>query len=112
MSRATLALLIFLVGFTALTQPGLCPCWLIGDVRLYHPHFDAQPERAHSHTYLFELYNSQTVASAPPFPIPARTVILVLGLGSLWRHLTHAALPVAGWAAPPSTPPPRLRVSS
>jgi hypothetical protein len=112
MTRLTAALSILLALYMSLAQAGLCPCWLFRDVHRYHPHFAADPEQPHSHFYLFELYNSQTIASAPPFPLPARTLILVLALGSLWWHLTDADLPIAGWATSPPTPPPRRQVST
>jgi len=108
MSRSTLALLIFLVSFTALAQPGLCPCWLFADVGKYHPHPDGHPGRPHSHAYLFELYNSQTVASTPSLPTPARALILALALGALWLYVAHTTVAILGWAAHPPIPPPRL----
>jgi hypothetical protein len=111
MSRLALVLLIFLAAYMALAQPGLCTCWLIRDVHTYHPHLAADPERPHSHFYLIEFYNSQTVANAPPFLTPARTLILALALGGLWRRISHTTMFVAGWTSPPLIPPPRLRVS-
>ena len=108
MRRITLALLLFLAGYLALTQPGLCPCWLIREVRIYHPHPFAHPERPHPHDYLFELYNSQTVASTPSLPTPARALILALALGALWLYVAHTTVAILGWAAHPPIPPPRL----
>src|SRR5574337_1976323 len=91
MSRPTLALLVFLAGVTALAQPGLCPCWLVPDVRTDHPHPFAHSERPHPHDYLLELFNAETAAVAPQLPIPARTLILVLAIsGLLWRMGSHA----------------------
>ena len=107
MSRLTLALLIILAAFVALAQPGLCPCWLFADVGKYHPHPDGHPERPHSHAYLFELYNSQTVASTPSLPTPARTLILFLVLSTVWWCVGNYAPSLTSWASPPSTPPPR-----
>ncbi len=112
MSRPALALLIFLAGFTALAQPGLCPCWLVREVRIYHPHPDSHPERPHPHGYLLELFNAEMGATVPPFPTPARTVIVSLAHGSLWRRIGGHAVSVVDWAAPPPMPPPRLSASS
>ncbi len=107
MSRSALALLIFLAGFMALAQPGLCPCWLVRDVRLYHPHPGGHPERPHSHGYLLELFNAESAAVASPLPIPARTLILFLALSTVWWCIGGYAPALTGWASPPSTPPPR-----
>jgi len=112
MRRLTLALLLFLAGYLTLAQPGLCPCWLIADVQKYHPHLFAHPERPHPHGYLFEIFNAESVAVAPPLPIPARTLILASAISSLWWHIGSHAFSVADWAAPPPTPPPRLSASS
>lgn len=111
MSRPALALLIFLAGFTALAQPGLCPCWLVRDVRIYHPHPDSHPERPHPHGYLLELFNAESAAVAPPLPIPARTLILFLALSTVWWCVGSYAPSLTGWAFPPSTPPPRRAAS-
>jgi len=111
MSRTTLALAIFLAGYTSLAQPGLCPCWLMRDVRRYHPHVDRHPEHPHSHGYLLDLFNAEAVAVAPSLPIPAQTLILLLALGGLWRRIGHLAESVTPWIAPPPTPPQRLAAS-
>ena len=111
MSRLTLALLILLAGSIALAQPGLCPCWLIPDVGKYHPHPDGYPERPHPHGYLLELFNAESAAVVPPFPIPARTLILFLALSTVWWCMGGNAPSLTGWASPPSTPPPRRAAS-
>ena len=111
MSRLTFVLLLFLASYTAFAQPGLCPCWLLRDVRHYHPHLDNHPERPHSHGYLLELFNAETVAIAPSLPLPARTLILLLALGSLWWRIGYLAGSITPWTAPPPTPPPRLAAS-
>jgi hypothetical protein len=112
MSRVGLALLIFLAAYIALAQPGLCPCWLMHDVRTYHPHPFAHPERPHPHDYLLEIFSAETAAVSPPAPMPVLTLILLLALGSLWWRTDSSRVPLARWAAPPATPPPRLSASS
>ncbi len=111
MSRFTLALLACLIALTALAQPGLCPCWLIQDVTRYHPHPFARPERPHPHGYLLEIFNAETIVVAPSLPVPARTLILLLALSSLWWRTGNAIVHFARRAAPPPTPPPRLAAS-
>ncbi|MBI4771257.1 MAG: hypothetical protein HY784_12825 [Chloroflexi bacterium] len=49
MSRPGIILIVLLVGFVALAQLGLCPCWLMLDISAHHPHPDGHPERRHSH---------------------------------------------------------------
>ena len=111
MRRLTLALPLFLAGYLTLAQPGLCPCWLMADVLKYHPHPFTHPERPHPHGYLFEIFNAESAAVAPPLPLPARTLILALALSGLWLWIgSHTAI-VANWMAPPPTPPPRLAAS-
>ena len=112
MRRLTLALLLFLAGYLALVQPGLCPCWLMRDVRTYHPHPFAHPEHPHPHDYLLEIFNAESVAVAPPLLIPARILILALALNGLWWRIGSHAFSAADWAAPPPIPPPRLSASS
>ncbi len=101
------AVLVFLAGLTALAQPGLCPCWLIGDVRTHHPHFDGRPERPHHHNYLFEMFPAGAAVLAEPNLLPAASLILLLGLAVLWQSRHVAAIFSRPWAALPVTPPPR-----
>jgi hypothetical protein len=107
-SRLSLvAILVFLAGLTALAQPGLCQCWLIGDVRGHHPHFDGRPERPHGHNFLFEMFPSGTAVVAEPGLLPAASLILLLGLAVLWQTRRDAAILSLRWAPLPLTPPPR-----
>jgi len=109
--RRIVILLAFLAGLIAVAPPGLCPCWLIADVRTYHPHPDGQPDRPHTHDYLFELFHAQPVAALPGPPITIGDLMLALIGAGVWRHLSHRAWPAQGWATPPPTPPPRLAAS-
>jgi hypothetical protein len=107
-SRLSLmAVLVFLAGFTALAQPGLCPCWLIGDVRDYHPHFNGRPQRPHHHNYLFEMFPAGAAVLAEPTLLPAASLILLLGLAALWQSRRDAVIFSRPWAPLPFTPPPR-----
>ena len=100
-------MLVFLAGLTAFTQPGLCPCWLIKDVRYNHPHFDGHPERPHNHNYLFEMFPAGTAVLAEPELVPAAGLILALALAALWLTVTDAAATARAWVLPPLIPPPR-----
>jgi hypothetical protein len=107
-SRLSLvAMLVFLAGLTALAQPGLCPCWPIGDVRDFHPHFDGHPERPHHHNYLFEMFPAGTAILAEPSLLPVASLILLLGLAVLWQTRRDVAVFTPAWAPLPLTPPPR-----
>jgi len=107
-SRLSLAaIVVFLAGLTALAQPGLCPCWLIGDVRGHHPHFDGHPERPHHHNYLFEMFPAGVAVLSEPSLLPAASLILLLGLAVLWQTRLDAAVFSRPWGLVPLTPPPR-----
>ena len=107
-SRLSLAaILVFLAGLTTLAQPGLCPCWLIGDVRTNHPHFDVHPERPHHHNYLFEMFPAGVAVLSKPNLLPAASLILLLGLAVLWQSRRDALVFSRPWAPVPLTPPPR-----
>jgi hypothetical protein len=108
MSRLLLALIVLLVALTAFAPPGLCPCWLYLHVEEYHPHSPGQATHPHSHTYLHELYQSQTAAAVPVTLLPAALFILLLAGGLGARRLPHAAADGAGWNRPTEVPPPRL----
>ena len=111
MFRRIVILLVFLASLIAVAPPGLCPCWLIADVRTYHPHPNGRPERPHPHNYLFELFHSQTAAASPEPLIAIRDLVLALIGTGVWRRLSRQARPAHGWVMPPPTPPPRLTAS-
>lgn len=107
-SRLSLAAaLVLLASLMAVAPPGLCPCWLIRDVRDYHPHFDGHPERPHSHDYLFEMFPTGTTALAEPNLLPASSLIVLLALALLWHSRRDAALYGRIIVPAPLTPPPR-----
>lgn len=108
MPRFAWLILVALVSLTALTPVGLCPCWLMADVRAYHPHPDGHPERPHGHGYLLELFDAQPVAIVVVALIPAHDLVMFLAHGSLWQWVMGLALGPAGWVSPPIKPPPRL----
>jgi hypothetical protein len=108
MRRLTLAALLLVIGLTVLAPPGLCPCWLLADVREIHPHPFLRPELPHPHNYLFELFQADSPAVAPVIPSPAYVLLALLGLSALWRPVMHQPLTAKGWAAPPPVPPPRV----
>lgn len=107
MSRFALALLVLLIGLTALAQPGLCPCWLMQDVRAHHPHPDGHPERSHAHDYLDDLFSAGTPALVNLSLITARSLLGLLALGSLWRAAANERLTASGWIMRLEPPPPR-----
>ncbi len=106
--RLFLAVALFLAGFMALAQPGLCPCWLMADVAANHPHPDGHPERPHSHDYLFEMFASGLAAPPPRAVIPARLFVAHLASQGLLRLTAIEGLaPAIGWQAALEPPPPR-----
>jgi hypothetical protein len=111
MPRSALAFILFLIGLTAWTPPGLCPCWLIAEIERYHPHPAGDPERQHAHDYLFEIFQAENPAIAALSFLPAQAFLLLLALGSLWRRVGSQRLLNVSWEPSPSTPPPRLQVS-
>ncbi len=108
MRRSVLALSLFLAVFIAFAQPGLCPCWLMIDVAAHHPHLDGHPERPHTHGYLFDLFQAQTVAAVPLTLVPLSILIALQAAGGLWQPLHNLSLHVSGWSFSPPTPPPRM----
>ena len=108
MRRSVLALSLFLAVFIAFAQPGLCPCWLMIDVAAHHPHLDGHPERPHTHGYLFDLFQAQTVAAVPLTLVPLSILIALQAAGGLWRPLHTPSLSVTGWSFSPLKPPPRM----
>jgi len=105
MSRFTQALLIFLIVLTTFAQPGICPCWLMLDVR--HPHPDGHPEQKHPHDYLDDLFSAGTPAVATLLLVTAHTLIAVLALGKLWQSIAITLQSVSSWALMLEPPPPR-----
>lgn len=108
MRRSVLALSLFVAVVTAFAQPGLCPCWLLPDVTVHHPHLDGHPERPHSHGYLFDLFQTHTVAAAPLTLLSAGHFIALLASAGLWRPLHNLSLYICEWSFSPPSPPPRM----
>lgn len=98
---------IFIATFLVLTPPGLCPCWLMGEPGKYHPHLGGDPERAHQHDYLFDLFQSHTVSALPPVLVPAGVLMECQSIAGLWRRLADHPSPALSWISRPLTPPPR-----
>lgn len=107
MSRVKRIFLPLLIALVAFAQPGLCACWLMIDISAHHPHFE-DPSRPHSHDYLSEVFQAQTVASAPPIVISAQALLAILALAALWRPLLRRLPSLAGWLAESDPPPPKL----
>jgi hypothetical protein len=113
MRRAVLAIVPFYLLCLFLTPPGLCPCWLMFDPAAHHPHFDGHAERPHSHEYLLDYFQSQTVGAAPVASLPAASLIALQAASGLRRPLAVACQSAGGWTAAPLTPPPeRVWVSA
>ena len=99
---------LFLAGFMALAQPGLCPCWLMEDVAANHPHPDGHPERPHTHDYLFEMFASGLAAPPPRALIPACLFVAHLASQGLFRlAATERTAQAIGWQPATEPPPPR-----
>ncbi len=109
MSRPGIILIVLLVGFVALAQPGLCPCWLMLDISAHHPHPDGHPERPHSHGYLADLFQTDTVAAIPLLVVPAQTLIAQHALGALWWRVPNREWQLTGWMSAMEPPPPRAQ---
>jgi len=100
--------LIIAILFVTFMPPGLCPCWLMRDVRALHPHPGGFPERPHRHDYLFEIFQSQPAAEVELATNPVGMLIEQLLNNSLWQARQVSTLFIPGWHALPPTPPPRL----
>ena len=101
---------LMLVGLLAVAPPGLCPCWMFTNPMEVHPHPYGHAELPHDHSYLFDLSPSSP-SQPPPIPsAPQEMIDRLLALGGLWSISKPSPLGTASWSAPPSTPPPRLRL--
>ena len=99
---------IFLVGnLTAIMPVGLCPCWLMADVGIRHPHLAGNPAQPHPHGYLFDLFQAQEAAS-PPSVTTVRDWLHRVAAVSLWRLLPGDAIDKTGWLPEIEPPPPRV----
>lgn len=107
MRRILLALGFLFALYLALTPPGLCPCWLMFDPAEHHPHFDAHAQQPHDHNYLFEYFQSQTVAVVPLWLVPIALLISWQAASGLRRQIASEIVAALGWALDPLTPPPR-----
>ena len=112
MSRPVLLFLALLIGLTAFAQPGLCPCWLMADVEIYHPHPDGNPDGDHGHDYLDDLFSAGLAAVATLSLVPAHALIALLTAVQLWQPITHNSTFASGWTPSLEPPPPRLSASS
>ena len=101
----TFLILTLLAGYLTLTQPGLCPCWLMAGAD--HPHPAGAASGPHGHGYLVDLFQAESPAALPPVVLPAAMLAMLLGAGGLWLPPHPRAVPSGGWNAPPQTPPPR-----
>jgi hypothetical protein len=112
--RYTARLLILLwAGYTALSQPGIPPCWLEARACELHPHFGARHAGSpHSHEYLFDQSMATTALGLPALLIPASLLIELLFLSPLLRSPMSPACRERSWLAPLEPPPPRPAFSS
>jgi len=104
-------LLACVLGLTVLAQPGLCPCWLIPNVKVIHPHPAGNANQPHGHDYLFEMLPAYAAVIANLAVLPAWALILLLGMAGLWRRMSHVALSGGDTAPRPPFPPPRHATS-
>jgi hypothetical protein len=100
--------LIVVSLLVTLMPPGLCPCWLMEDVRALHPHPGGFPDSPHDHDYLFEIFQAQPVAAAELTPNPVGALIEQLLGGSVWHTRRSSVLWAPAWHSSPPTPPPRF----
>ncbi|MGH2606254.1 MAG: hypothetical protein ACRDG5_06650, partial [Anaerolineales bacterium] len=63
MTRGVVLATACLVLLIALAQPGLCPCWLLRDTDVVHPHLIAPESPEHPHDFLFEFHTATADAA-------------------------------------------------
>jgi hypothetical protein len=73
-----------------------------------HPHLDGRPDLPHDHQYLFDFFQSQTVAAVPLLLVPIGLLIALQTASGLWHQIASQSFSNNGWATTPLTPPPRL----
>lgn len=94
-----------LVLVTALAPPGLCPCWLLRDVAVIHPHV-IHTHEDHPHEYLFD-YTAMGDAAVAGLPLPIGSLLMALTAGALWRETQGSFLDALPWNSRPLVPPPK-----
>jgi hypothetical protein len=94
-----------LVLVTALAPPGLCPCWLLRDVAVIHPHLmDTLPD--HYHDYLLD-FTAMGDAAVAGVPVPLGALLTALTAAALWRKTEDPTLDALSWSPLPLFPPPK-----
>jgi hypothetical protein len=82
------------------------------DVAPYHPHPDGHPERPHTHSYLFDLFQSQSVVLLPLVLDAISALMALVAASGLKRRVAVSVSFIAGWAPAVALPPPRLAAFS
>jgi hypothetical protein len=101
------SLLAWLAALTVITPPGLCPCWLFGDVDTVHVHPASDEHRPHGHAYLLEIFNAHLPATLPSVVSSAALIALLLASALSFRPARVAARGRPEWFSPVELPPPR-----
>jgi hypothetical protein len=104
---AVVSILLWVALLTGLMPPGVCPCWLMPDPAHQHPHPGGHSDQPHSHDYLLDLFESQTVPGLTAMPISVAFWLAVLAASGLVLYLSQPGLCLYSWNCPVEPPPPR-----
>ncbi len=99
--------LLWVALLTSLMPPGVCPCWLMPDPAQQHPHPGGHSDQLHSHDYLLDLFESQTVPGLTAKPISVAAWLAVLAASGLALYLSQPGIGLGDWSRPVEPPPPR-----
>lgn len=107
MIRRAVFVIACLVLLAAFAPPGLCPCWLLRDVAVVHPHVIAPESPDHPHDYLFDLHAATADAAVAVTWIPVGAVLTALAAASLWHSARDPFLHRLDRQPRPLRPPPK-----
>lgn len=105
MPRSAAFAIAALVLITALAPPGLCPCWLLRDMAVIHPHV-MNTSLDHHHDYLFD-FIAMGDAAVAGLPVPLGALLTALMAAALWRKTERFFLNARSWSPLPLFPPPK-----
>jgi hypothetical protein len=107
MTRGAVFVTACLVLLTALASPGLCPCWLLRDVGVVHPHLITPESPDHPHDYLFDLHAATADAAVFVTWTPVGALLTALAAASLWHRSGDPFLHRLDRQPRPLRPPPK-----
>lgn len=107
MTRGVVLGVACLVLIVALAPPGLCPCWLLRDAAVLHPHLISPEWPDHPHDYLFEFYAATADAAVAATWIPLGALLMALAAACLWHTAADPFLFALERRPRPVRPPPK-----